>query len=411
MSAETESRVLGSVLIKPEVFHDCGLRPGDFTVQLYRQLWQTIGGMIAKGEAVDAVTVAQYGYSIADLGELAATQGFAPANAPQYARLMREDAARRQSEAILRDAVARVQEPGSDVAAIAADTQMSLERVMVPERLVTPADAVASLREYVAESRNLRQRFGIAGIPTGHQALRMSIGGWRKKSFYVLAARPGEGKSSAAWYSAIHAAQHGVRVGYITLEMTSDELLARYIASESAIGLAEVLEGRMTAGAVEAASAFEALPLSLDETSTRLDSVLSRIAAMKREGCEAVFVDHFGLLHTQDAESRVRELGQISWGLRQAAKALDLAVIGLYQLNRANEAEKRRPALHDLRGSGEIEENATHAIFLHNATEATETGYLPPTRTMEWIVAKNRNGQRGVMDITSDFDPRFQTWT
>jgi replicative DNA helicase len=134
------------------------------------------------------------------------------------------------------------------------------------------------------------------------------------------------------------------------------------------------------------------------------------MAAMKREGAEVVFVDHFGLLSTGEDENRVRELGRISWELRRAAKTLDLAVVGLYQLNRSNVVAKERPGLHSLRGSGEIEENATHAIFLHNATEQADTGVFPAARRMEWLIEKNRNGPRGIMDITSEFDPRYQTW-
>ena len=411
MNSDVEARVIGSVLIKPEVFEDCGLRPGDFQVQLFRQVWQTIGSMIRKGEKVDPMTVAAYGYNLADLGELA-HESFAPSNAPEYAKLMRQDASRRQGDAILRDAVGRLGEPGSDVNAIIADTQMSLERIAVPERLITTGDAIQALRDYVTESRELQQRFGIAGIPTGHMALRHSIGGWRKKSFYVLAARPGEGKSSAALHSAITAAEAGVGVGYITLEMTSDELLARHLSARGQIPLTDVLRGRLNNDALAAVEAFSDLPISLDETSTKLSATLSRMAAMRREGCEVIFVDHFGLLSSDDDEdNRTRELGQISWSLRHAAKSLDVAVVGLYQLNRGSVMGNEKPALHNLRGSGEIEENATHAILLHNATQASEGGYLPPTRKMEWIIAKNRNGPRGTMDITSDFDPRFQTWT
>ncbi len=408
----TEARVIGSILVKPEMYEACGLRPGDFQNQLFRQLWQTIGSMLRNGEAVDPVTVASYGYSIADLGELAHESGFAPSNAPEYAKLMRQESSRRQAEAVLRDAVARIVEPASDVNAIVADTQMSLERVAVPEQMLTPGDAIQSLRDYVTESRDLQKRFGIAGIPTGHQALRQSIGGWRRKSFYVLAARPGEGKSSAAWFSAVTAAEMGVKVGYITLEMTADELLARHLSARGEIHLGEVLRGKLNEKARVAVEAFAGLPICLEESAVKLNATLSRMAAMKREGCEVIFIDHFGLLSVdEDEDIRSRELGVISWALRSAAKSLDVAVVGLYQLNRGSVVGNEKPALHNLRGSGEIEENATHAILLHNATEASEGGYLPPTRTMEWIIAKNRNGPRGIMDITSEFDPRYQTWS
>lgn len=409
MSYETEARVVASVLVQPEIFHDCELRPSEFSNQLLRQIWQTIGSMLAKGETVDATTVASYGYSIADLGELVSQSGFAPSNAPHYADLMRAESSRRAAESILRDGVGRIAEPGSDVNSISADIQMSLERIAVGEPLIRPADAIDALRTYIGESRELTKRFGVAGIPTGHQPLRMSIGGWRRKSFYVLAARPGEGKSSAAWHSAVTAAEMGVPVGYVTLEMTSDELLARHMAAKGGQHLGEVLAGRLSNSAMGAGKDFADLPIVMDETSSQLEAVLSRIAAMRREGAEVVFVDHFGLIHAE-AENRVRELGIISWSLRQAAKRLGVAIVGLYQLNRASESENRRPSLHDLRGSGEIEENATHVMLLHNGTKTVDGVPPPAVREMEWHIVKNRNGPRGMMDITSDFDPRYQTW-
>lgn len=412
--SDAEKRVLGSVLVRPDVFHDCDLYPSEFQNREFGKVWQTISLMLQRGEAVDPVTVAEYGYSIADLGELAMASGFAPENAPEYAKVMRRQSQKRQANALLRDAVERIQDPAADVQAVIADTQMSLEQVAAigGQALMTGSDAVKDLEAYVDESKALTKRFGIPGIPTGHTALQQVLSGWRRKGFYVLAARPGEGKSSAAFWSACTAAEHGVKVGYFTVEMSADELASRYIACESGEFLGSILRGQVQDGQryAQAVERFMNLPVMVDDTSRELNAVVSRMGAMKRAGCEVIFFDHMGLIRAEGHESRVRELGHITQELRQAAKRLDVAVVGLYQLNRANQIDKRPPSLHDLRGSGEIEENATHVLFLHNVTAVPEGAKPPATRTMQWIVPKNRNGRRGIAPCTSEFDPRYQSW-
>ena len=414
-TAGTEFRVVGAVLLKPAMFEECGLAPSDFQTHMLRDVWETIGAMLGRGEKVDPVTVSEYGHSLADLGEIANTSGYAPGNAPQYAGMMKRESSRRYGQAVLRDSLERLNDPASDVAATFADTQMSLEQLATGTPLLTAAEAVRGVAEYRAESNALRAAYGIAGIPTGHQPLRQTITGWRPRSFYVLAARPGGGKSSAAFWSALTAAELGIAVGYITLEMTADEVMARAICARLGVDSVEFTSGlyRVTAADKQVIAALAKLPILIDEESTRMSRILSRMAEMKRKGCDVIFLDHFGLCEadgSQQSDNRVLELGSISRDLRLAAKRLNVAIVGLYQLNRAVEHERRPPGLHDLRGSGMIEENCTHAIFLNDTTTIPEHGAPPAIRTIQWVIAKNRHGPRGVAPTDSAWDPRVQTW-
>jgi replicative DNA helicase len=156
------------------------------------------------------------------------------------------------------------------------------------------------------------------------------------------------------------------------------------------------------------------LPIAFDDskglTVTEIRARTRRLKArMEHLGnpLRVVFVDHIGHINPEKNRngSKVQEVTDISKGLMDMAGELEVAVIGLSQLNRATETRtNKRPGLADLRDSGSLEQDAAHVTFLYRGEYYAERGHedteeAVERNTMELIVAKQRNGPVGTVKL------------
>lgn len=264
-------------------------------------------------------------------------------------------------------------------------------------------------------------------IPTsGWEQLNQVIGGLPKGEFTVFAGRPGMAKTAAGACSARLAAEAGHGVQIFSVEMRARLIQMRILADaayryDDPIFYKDIigrkLSGSHRARLEEAHARCRELPLFIEEQS---DITVAEIAArcrkraadLEKQGksLDIVYVDHIGLLKpsARYAGSRTHEIADISNGLRVLAKDLNVAVVGLCQLNRGVEGrESKRPTKADLRDSGEIEEDASNVILLYRpyyylAQQKFDdpeeiqlhAAALEKARyKLEFIVDKNRNGE------------------
>ena len=113
-------------------------------------------------------------------------------------------------------------------------------------------------------------------------------------------------------------------------------------------------------------------------------------------------------------ENRVQEISDITRNLKIMAKELNVPVIALSQLSRAAEKSSgrsdHRPQLSDLRESGSIEQDADIVMFLYredyyrSEVDEDKQDDIDENHT-ELIVAKNRHGATGTIEMT--FDKEF----
>lgn len=265
---------------------------------------------------------------------------------------------------------------------------------------------------------------------TGLVDLDKSLGGWPKGELSVVAGRPGMGKSAFATTALLRAgkARHGCL--FFSLEMTGKQLGSRLLTDiaytrHDPIFYQDVLKRKISDAArarLEKAREFLAsLPVIIEEQrGLSISEIIarSRKVAQKFENdggsLDVIFVDHMLLVKPSQryAGNRVREVAEISDGLATLAKQLNCAVVALCQLNRSVEGRDiKRPTLSDLRDSGAIEEDASTVTFIYRPAY-----YLEQTRAegdaelkrqdllekqrhvLEFIVAKNRNGECGIVD-------------
>ena len=294
----------------------------------------------------------------------------------------------------------------------------------------------------------------LSGVTTGLDGINAKIGGLHKSDLSILAGRPGMGKTSLATNMAFACAQRFVRdqedgilpeksagapVAFFSLEMSADQLATRILAEQSGISSENLRMGKISQQEfrhlARAAGELSTLPLYIDDTpGLTIAALRARARRLKRQkGIGFIVVDYLQLLSGSgkgsSGDNRVQEISEISRGLKQLAKELDLPVMALSQLSRAVEQrEDKKPMLSDLRESGSIEQDADIVMFVYR--EDYYVAAKEPKRPMEgddikiveaheqWmrdmervygmaelIVAKQRHGATG--KVRMRFDSRI----
>lgn len=389
MNLDVEHAVLGSLLTNNAAYWQVAdkISADDFSDPRNRAVYLALAEGIRASKPVDPFTLAEsHGDELAQYAMPLWSTGL-PSSATAYA-----DAVRRQGEA------RRLRKAGQVIASCG-----SFEEAQAVLAEVRPAQStkIKSVKEGLSEmALALQRRYDadgeVSGVPTSLASLDALTSGWQPGNLIVVAARPGMGKSAFALQAAIAAG----RTFYTSLEMTAGELVERAVANVGALPhrwLRFPLDAPDHASGLVLTTSREVakLPLLIDDTpGLTADAAFSRIRqAHMVEPLRLAVIDHLGLF-ARPGKHDPSELGLITAGAKQLAKALGIAVVLLCQLNRGLEGRpNKRPQLSDLRDSGRIEEDADAVIGLYRDEYYYPNG--PLAGYVEAIVLKNRSGELG----------------
>lgn len=293
-----------------------------------------------------------------------------------------------------------------------ADQLLTEARSTLDDLASTPGRcSVKSARDSLLDFMTFRaevQQGKRQAIRTGFPSLDRILGGFAQGGFYVMAARPGVGKSALGIALADMMARSR-RVLYVSLEMTEAELNARRVAavSDMPCSFGKLLFGKTTeeqdASIVNACGKLYAHKLQISAVSTLTVPELELQA--RNVGAEVVIVDYLGLLSAEDKRlSEYDRVTRISGDLKRLAKRLGCVVLALCQLNRESVSapgQDTRPRLSQLRSSGAIEQDSDGVLLLHRPeygkTETPREASAPQRFFVD--VAKNRHGRTGTAEL------------
>jgi replicative DNA helicase len=243
------------------------------------------------------------------------------------------------------------------------------------------------------------------GIPCGLSEIDRRFGGFQGSTLYVVAGRPGMGKTAWGMRVARGAAKSGFPSLQISLEMSKEQLTTREVSCESGVDGERFTTGEIQADQwVKIAEASENIhdkPLWTDDTPTStVKEIQSKIRNFKKmHGRCIILVDYLDYIEGEASERKDLEIGTITKGLKAAAKTNDVPVILFSQLNRkCEERDNKRPVISDLRNSGAIEQDADVVAFLYR-----DEHYYPDTDRPgvgEFIIRKYRQGKIGTIYLT-----------
>ena len=417
-SPQAEQAVLGSMLIDANCVKDVmdQLRPEDFYLKQNREIFETIYSMFVYSKPIDGVTVAgemeKLGiYNDNTRSYLLQMMEVTPtsANVMEYVKIVQEKALMRSVATAASEITGLVQEgtgSAGDLLETAEQKIYAIRRGRGAQSMVSISVVLQEVMEHLAE---LTAAGGdkLPGLSTGLSAIDSKINGLNKSDLLLLAARPGMGKTSLALNVGLNAAKaSGQTVAIFSLEMSRDQLVTRLIASEGLIENTRLVTGNLRESdwvkIAEAASTLSKLDIRIDDNP--MLTVADMNAKCRRiENLGLVVIDYLQLMtsaggKTYSGENRQQAVSDISRMLKIMAKELQVPVLCLSQLSRANEKrEDKRPMLSDLRESGSIEQDADIVMFIYRDDYYNEDS--EKRNIAECIVAKNRHGETGKVEL------------
>ncbi len=417
---EAEESVLGAMLLSPIAVGNVSeiLDASDFYRESHGKIFLAALGLWAKGEPVDAITIAneldersqleQVGGQ-ARIAELAALVP-STSNVEHYARIVKE-------MATLRGLVRAGQEitrlgqdrPGEVVDLVDRAEQIVFE--LGQQRVTSDFSHIEVLLKESFERITQLYEAGvdITGVPSGFRELDSLTSGFQPGNLVILAARPSMGKSSLALGTATNlAVRNEVPVALFTLEMSKSEVTQHMMCSEAKVESQRLRSGQLAPDdwprLTAACDRLMKAPIYVDDTgSTTIMEVRSKARRLKsREpALGLIIVDYLQLMTSGvSAENRVQEVSQISRALKVLARDLEVPILALSQLSRAVEQRHdKRPILSDLRESGSLEQDADLVFFIYRdeyylGEESDQQGVA------EVILAKHRNGPTGTAKLS-----------
>ena len=414
-----EQSVLGALMQAPERLSDIAdwIAAGDFYRRDHQLIFQAITELAAKGQAVDAVTLAEWfeGVELSShvgglsyLVELAQTTPSA-ANLVAYAEIVVERARLRR----LAEAGARISEmalaPTPRAAADVAAEAEAMVREVTPARRGGLESIHGALRKSYAAFCERYEGRGVLGLPFPWAELSAKVRLVPGETT-VLAGRPSMGKSVLGFQVALETAIAGHRVAVFSLETQTLGVVNRMLACIGGLPLwyilrpdpnREDLMPRLTQAMRDLDGLTDRLHVD-DSASLTVAQIAARARrAHMRKPFDLIVIDHLHELRLPKRSPKAEEVGEAFQDLRALGRDLSVPVLSLAQLNRGPATDKRAPNMGDLKASGDIEQVADTILLLHRPDY-----YDPNDRPglVQIEVAKCRDGERGVVvNLQNDY--------
>lgn len=403
VSLEAERAVLGSLLIDGSIASEviAAVDEQDFTSGVHRLVFQAARAVLREGGSPDPVTIrGRLGSALGPDpdGFLIGLMEITPTSAHwrEYAQLMREQS----SLARLRGLAAQL--AGAPTLEACRPLVAELQAALTARRGVKVTHMTELLEHFAARHAAGKSpdyaRFGI-GVLDDNTFIR---GG----DVVVLGGYPSDGKTALALMMAYHMAK-GKKVGFFSLETDGEKLGDRIVTQGMKIDFDTIKRSRLTdrdwgtfaVGSEDAASR----QLDIIEASGMTASDL--IAHTLSYGYEVIFVDYVQLV-TPEGSPRdlyAQRMAEVSRTLHTFAQQRGVLVVELAQLSRPERGQWRAPDMHDLKETGQFEQDADLIVMVYRPDPKS---HYSQEKCRVIQIAKCKEGRRGAGVFA--FDGRHQ---
>ena len=452
---DAERVVLGSAMLNKDNCLDVlnSLEEKDFFLGKHQLIYRAISSIATRGVDVDVLTVAEELDNLKELENIGGAKYLAECTNTMvakstltfYMRIIQDNSVLRNMLTTIRtiDSEYRNEEI-ENINDFILDSENRFKESIAKRHIsnfVLTKDIADKARENLEKLQDADNDSDVIGVSTGYDRLNQITQGFKPGELIVVAARPAVGKTALALNFAYRAATRAKKpVAIFSLEMSSELLVRRLIASESLIPLKNLstgqLSGEQRLKLSDAVKRVGGAPIYIDDTpGNKLMDIIAKSRKLQAKEPELglIVVDYLGLVETSGnkGDSRQEEVRKISLALKQLAMELKIPVLALSQLSRDVEKQNRKPQLSDLRDSGSIEQDADVVMLLHredygkesksNKYDNKKLDELTPEERkklsmgqkhqmlteslsgdasyVDVIIAKNRNGQTDVVPL------------
>ena len=415
---ESERSILGAILIDNALLDEAtglGLKPEDFYIGQHQIIFRAILDLEKAGSPVDLVTLTSRLNQIQQFQAIGGTStltalfedAFRVSNSEAYTKVVLERSRLRKLAKTLGEIQSQMAEGIEDVPGFLNSVEASVFEATQSGR----TEGLKSVRDILPEFINeieerAASKTDMVGLRTGFHEVDALTNGLRPHQIWVVAARPGMGKTSfvLSIIQSVGIRNPGV-IAMFSMEMKQTELMLRLASGHTGIDSKRLMLGRLKdtewQRLAETADLLARSRVFIDESGgvTALE-IRSRCRRLKHreKRLDLVVVDYLQLIKPMSSKNSgtpESDLATISRNLKELAKELNVPIIVLSQLNRATvtEGQDKRPSLANLRGSGAIEQDADMVAFIHREDaydlNTDEKGIA------EIIFRKNRAGEQG----------------
>lgn len=414
---EAEQAVLGAVIANQSALEISDiLTPESFYSVNNQEIFRAMLQLQKKNQPIDEILIAD---ELKETGVLEKVGGYnylseleiaAPVsgNINYYASIIKEHETARNLIKTLTDIQIKTRDPRVDIQELIEEATGRLAEIQgysKQEDYHTPKGVFCDIMGRIEE---VSKRPGeLIGIPTRFTDLDKITLGLQPSDLIIVAARPSMGKTAFAMNIATNIATNKEIDGSVvvfSLEMSREQLMIRALASESRIDSKKINTGKLTDEEwdrfIKAADNLSAMNLLINDQSAitiqRLSAIARKIS--RKEKISAIVVDYMQLMAGTKKNNREQEIAEISRGLKELAKDLNIPVIALSQLNRSLENRSdKRPKLSDLRESGAIEQDADIILFIYRDEVYDKDSQKKGIA--EILISKHRNGPIGEVEL------------
>ena len=448
---QAEQAVLGSALLSKDALYNVlsSLEEEDFFLGKHQLIYRALMQLRDRGVEVDTLTASEELLNMKELDNIGGVEYLqqccdsmvAFANLDHYINIVNDQSCLRKLLRTTRAIDKKYHEEEIDnINDFILQSEEMIKEATERRRISSfkPTSVVAPEVENIIKSTRELEDDDVTGLNTGYEGINKKTQGFQRSNLIILAARPSVGKTALALNFAYRVATRAKKpVAIFSLEMASELLVRRLIASESYIPLQALstgkLNGEQRTKLADAVKRVSAAPIYIDDTpGNKLMDIIAKSRKLQANVPELglIVVDYLGLVELSGKgrnDSRQEEVRKISLALKQLSLELKIPILALSQLSRDVEKNNRKPQLSDLRDSGSIEQDADVVMLMHredynrasksdgpnnrkisdlNDDERKKLSYNQQQQMLadqmpgdasfvDVIIAKNRNGQVG----------------
>jgi replicative DNA helicase len=428
-----ERAVLSAVIFDPEIYEEIAakLKPHDFYLPFHQHVFAAMEELSVEEKPLDDEFLRTKLNTMGKFDEVAMLDLLSANPITNTAAYLKEIKAKSSKRALATLA--------TEIKKVTIEDDLPAEEVMnlVEKKLydITQNSTSDDFREskeitlaMMAEIERLKAlgNSKLIGTDTGFRNLNDKTSGFGKGDLVIIAARPAMGKTAFVLNMALKAIERNEGVAFFSLEMPAEQLMLRLLSAKTSIPLQALRVGdlrdeqwsQLSAATQDLASK----KLFVDDGGyATIHHVRSKLRKLKAQHPEisVAIIDYLQLMSGEGREGRQQEVSEISRGLKQLARELQIPIIALSQLNRGVESrDNKRPMLSDLRESGAIEQDADIILFVYRddvyreaqekekemKAKAEGKEYVSefrkkPEEAAEIIIGKQRNGPTGTVDL------------